>query len=151
MARRSKFKKLIHHPFWMVKSLIVAARPPFPPRKIPRMIFIDAVSGYRGIFSHVPPVTEEEAAYDTVVEPFLESEADIAAYIRDVQERQINRQYMLKKPEHEVIDRTLVYLPIYKVRVESDEIDDVFYINANTGESENFLSGRWRNGEDLLN
>ncbi|CAM4333410.1 hypothetical protein [Lacicoccus alkaliphilus] len=143
-------QELIHHPFWMVKSLIVAARPPFPPKKIPRMIFIDAVSGYRGIFSHVPTITEEEAADGSIAAPFLRNEEDIDIYIRHVQEKQINKQYLLKKPEHEVVEKTLAHLPIFKVRVESAEINDVFYINANTGESEAFLSERWRSKKDLL-
>lgn len=142
-------QELIYHPFWMVKSLIVAARPPFPPKKIPRMIFIDAVSGYRGIFSHVPPITEE-AADGSIVPPFLQNEEDIDIYIRHVQEKQINKQYLLKKPEHEIVERTLAHLPIFKVSVESAEINDVFYINANTGESEDFLSERWRSKKDLL-
>lgn len=143
-------QELIYHPFWMVKSLIIAARPPFPPKKIPRMIFIDAVSGYRGIFSHVPPITKEEAADGSITTPFLRSEEDIDIYIRHVQEKQINKQYLLKKPEHEVVERTLAHLPLFKIRVESAEISGTFYINANTGEPEDFLSERWAGRKDLL-
>lgn len=141
---------LIYHPIWLVKSLIVAARPPFQPKKIPRMIFVDAVSGYRGIFSHVPPLVDETADTSQTVTPFLYKEEDIASYVKDVQEKQINRQYVLKKPAHEVIETSLVYLPVYKIKVQSEEIDETFYINANTGESEKFLSERWAGKKDLL-
>ena len=140
-------KTLIHHPFWMVKSMVLADRPPFPPRKIPRMIFVDAVSGYRGIFSHVPPVTEEEAGEK--VDPYI-MEEDLQKYVDDVRKRQIDKQYMLKKPRHETVETSLAYLPVYEVKVESAEVDETFHINANTGESEGFLSERWRSGKDLL-
>lgn len=141
--------RLLYHPFWMIKNLVVADRPPFPPKKIPRIIFVDAVSGYRGIFSHVPPVTEEEAGDEQIVSPYI-GKNDVGRYAEDVREKQINKQYMLKKPNHEHLETSLVYLPIYKVTVGSDEIDQTFYINGNTGESEQFLSDRWLNGKDLL-
>ncbi|MCD2137896.1 hypothetical protein [Salinicoccus halitifaciens] len=140
-------KTLIHHPFWMVKSMVLADRPPFPPRKIPRMIFVDAVSGYRGIFSHVPPVTEE--APGEKIEPHI-TEEDLQKYVDDVRKRQIDKQYMLKKPRHETVETTLAHLPVYEVKVESAEVDETFYINANTGEDEQFLSERWTSKKDLL-
>src|SRR5699024_4853490 len=50
---------VIYHRIWLVESVIVAARPPFRPKTIPRIIFVDGVSGYRGVFSHVPPIVDE--------------------------------------------------------------------------------------------
>jgi len=141
---------LIYHPIWLVKSLIVAARPPFRPKKIPRIIFVDAVSGYRGIFSHVPPIVDETVDSSQAVKPFLYNEEEIKPYVENVQEKQINRQYMLKKPVHEVVETSLVHLPIYIVKVHSEEIEETFYINGNTGESEKFLSERWIGKKDLL-
>lgn len=140
---------LLYHPFWMVKNLVVADRPPFPPKKIPRMIFVDAVSGYRGIFSHVPPVSEEAVDEGLIVQPFIQ-ENEVDRYTEDVRAKQINKQYLLKKPRHEQVETALVYLPIYKVVVESNEINKIFYINGNTGESERFLSERWKSGKDLI-
>ena len=140
---------LLYHPFWMVKNLVLADRPPFPPKKIPRMIFIDAVSGYRGIFSHVPPVSEEAVGDRLVVEPVIQ-ENEVGKYAEDVRRKQIDKQYLLKKPRHKIVETSMVYLPIYKVVVDSAEVDRTFYINGNTGESEQFLSGRWESGKDLI-
>ncbi len=142
-------KEMLYHPFWMAKNLIVADRPPFPPKKIPRIIFVDAVSGYRGLFSHVPPINTESIADKMLTAPQI-TEENLEKYIKDVQEKQINRSYILKKPRHENKATELVYLPIWKVKVSSSELDHTFYINGNTGESEQFISERWWNGKDLL-
>src|SRR5690625_4363106 len=143
-------KELIYHPFWIVKNLVIAERPPFPSKKMPNIIFIDAVSGYRGLFSKIPPVTAEEVEGETLVPLRISNEKDVNKYIKNVQEKQINRSYILKKPIHEVKEVSLVYLPIWKVKVKSDELNETFYINGNTGESEKFMSDRWKSGKDLL-
>ncbi|MFA1818786.1 hypothetical protein ACDX78_01065 [Virgibacillus oceani] len=143
-------KELIYHPFWIVKNLVIAERPPFPSKKMPNVIFIDAVSGYRGLFSKIPPITEEEVEAHALATLRISMDEDVTKYIRNVQEKQINRSYVLKKPKHEVKEITLVYLPIWKAKVKSDELDETFYINGNTGESEKFMSDRWERGKDLL-
>lgn len=143
-------KELIYHPFWIAKNLVIAERPPFPPRKMPNVIFVDAVSGYRGLFSTIPPITKEEVEVDNLVTLGITEKKEVHKYIKNVQEKQINRSYILKKPIHEIKEVSLVYLPIWKVKVKSDEIDGYFYINGNTGESEKFMSDRWKSGKDLL-
>lgn len=90
-------KMLIYHPYWIVKTLVVAARSPFPPKKLPQVIFVDGVSGYKGVFSHVPPVIEEEMNSNQLLSPELGEIEIIEKYVVNVQEKQINRQYMLKK------------------------------------------------------
>src|SRR5699024_9370415 len=104
---------------------------------------------YRGIFSHVPVLTDEEAGEGQIVAPYI-MEEDLHKYAEDVRKKQIDKQYLLKKPGHETVETTFVYLPIYEVKVKSSEVDRTFYINANTGESEQFLSERWRDGKDLI-
>lgn len=143
-------KELIYHPFWIAKTLVIAERPPFPSKKMPNVIFVDAVSGYRGLFSHIPPVTEEEIETNTLATLRINKEEDVNKYIKNVQEKQINRSYILKKPIHEVKDVSLIYLPIWKVKVKSEDLKETFYINGNTGESEKFMSERWKSGKDLL-
>lgn len=142
-------KELMYHPFWIVKNLVIAERPPFPSKKMPNVIFVDAVSGYRGLFSHVPPITDEEMESDRLT-PLKIQKEDVNKYIKNVQEKQINRSYILKKPIHEVKEVSLVYLPIWKARIKSGEIQEIFYINGNSGQSEKFMSERWKSGEDLL-
>ncbi|MFS0671578.1 hypothetical protein [Ornithinibacillus sp. 179-J 7C1 HS] len=143
-------KTLIYHPFYIAKTVVLAERPPFPPKKTPNLIFVDGVSGYRGVFSKVPPITEEEVEEDFLVPVRIPDDKAALQYIKDVQQNQINRSYVLKKPLHDIKGVTLHYLPIWKVVVNSGYIKDVFFINANTGESEKYLSSRWRNGKDLL-
>jgi hypothetical protein len=142
-------RELFYHPFWIVKNLVIAERPPFPPRKMPNIIFIDAVSGYRGLFTTIPPMQEEEVEIERLVAPEI-SEEVLDKYIRNVQHKQINRSYILKKPLHEVKEVSLVYLPIWKVQVKGEIGPETFYINANTGESEKFMSERWKSKKDLL-
>ncbi|SES64286.1 hypothetical protein SAMN05216389_101215 [Oceanobacillus limi] len=136
-------RKLIYHPFWVAKTLVIAERPPFPAKKIPNVIFVDGVSGYRGVFSKVPPMTQEEVEPDSLVPVRIPDEKSARNYVKDVQQKQINRSYVLKKPIHEIKEISLDYLPLWKVVVKSELISETFYINANTGESEKYLSGTW--------
>lgn len=143
--------ELVYHPMWVAKLLLLADRKPFPPKKIPRMCFVDAVSGYRGLLSAVPPTTTKDVQKDgvTITAPRIK-EHDVEKYIKDVQERQINRQYVLKKPEHQIVDYFLIHLPLWKIRVESSLINKEFIINGNTGESEEFLAEQWKSRKWLL-
>ncbi|MBC5638314.1 hypothetical protein H8S33_16150 [Ornithinibacillus sp. BX22] len=143
-------KKLIYHPFYIAKTIVIAERPPFPPRRTPNLIFVDGVSGYRGVFSKVPPLTREEVEPDYLVSVRIPDEHSAVNYVRDVQQKQINRSYVLKKPKHEIREISLNYLPLWKVAVKSELVKEIFYINANTGESEKYMSRRWREGKDLL-
>lgn len=142
--------ELIYHPFWIAKTLVIADRPPFPPRKQPNMIFVDAVSGYRGVFSKVPPIRTEQIDQSKRIQALISDKADAERYVKNVQEKQINRSYILKKPRHEIRDITLTYLPLWKVTVRSGLINETYYINGNTGESEKFMAERWQSGNDLL-
>lgn len=149
IEQHTTHKEMIYHPIWMIKNMVVAGRPPFPPKKIPRVIFVDAVSGYRGLFSHVPHLINAQADDSQMVEPVID-EASLDKYISDVRTKQINRSYMLKKPDHTLEGTSLTYLPLWKVTVASDFINHVFYINANTGEDEQFMSDRWKSRKDLI-
>jgi hypothetical protein len=142
--------ELVYHPFWLAKTLVIADRPPFPPRKQPNMIFVDAVSGYRGVFSRVPPIRNQQLDQSRLVQMRISDKADAERYVKNVQEKQINRSYILKKPRHEIRDISLTYLPLWKVAVRSGLINETFYINGNTGESEKFMAERWQSGKDLL-
>ncbi|GEL78177.1 hypothetical protein [Tenuibacillus multivorans] len=142
--------ELLYHPFWVAESLVVADRPPFQPKKTPNIIFVDAVSGYRGVFSKVPSIESIEIDPAHLVKKNIKTQTESKKYIKDVQEKQINRAYILKKPKHEVEHIYESYLPIWKVTIESDLIDDTFYINGNTGELEQHMSKRWNDSQDIL-
>ncbi|SFD89040.1 hypothetical protein SAMN05216238_105160 [Lentibacillus persicus] len=150
LRQNTKTCELLFHPFWLAKTLVIADRPPFPPRKQPNMIFVDAVSGYRGVFSKIPPISNREIGDGSIVETFITDTDDAERYVKNVQENQINRSYILKKPMHEIREISLFYLPLWKVSVSSELLDETFFINGNTGESEKFMSERWQNKVDLL-
>ncbi|MUK90375.1 hypothetical protein GMD78_18615 [Ornithinibacillus sp. L9] len=138
-------KRLIYHPFWVAKVLVIAERPPFPPRKLPNVIFVDGVSGYRGVFSKVPPIQKEEVDSGEIVPLKIASQNEAKRFVKDVQEKQINRSYILKKPLHELKNLQLVYLPLWKINITSEPVTDTLYINANTGEIEKHLQQQWKN------
>ncbi|GAB3067021.1 hypothetical protein ACFOU0_00210 [Salinicoccus sesuvii] len=140
---------LIHHPVWIIKNTVIAARRPFKPKRTPNMIFVDAVSGYRGLLSTVPAIHEVAVEKDSIVRATID-QSEVDRYIEDVQAKQIDRSYVLKKPHHESSDLRLVHLPLWKVVLRGERQDEIYYINANTGESEYFMSRRWNSGEDLI-
>ncbi|WP_173918209.1 hypothetical protein [Halobacillus sp. Marseille-Q1614] len=139
--------KRLYHPMWVAKLLVIADRKPFPPRKKPNMVFVDAVSGYRGLFPSVPPMKEAEAGSGEIVPVQLTKQQVEETYIIDIQQKQINRSYVLKKPRYELKDLFLTYLPLWKVSVDSSYLTKEFVINANTGESEEYMSKLWKSGE----
>ncbi|TVT28265.1 hypothetical protein FO441_07590 [Salinicoccus cyprini] len=149
IRQRIESSRLIHHPMWIIKNTVVATRRPFKPKRIPNMIFVDAVSGYRGLLSTVPFISEVSVDKNSIVNPVID-EADVARYVKDVQTMQIDRSYVLKKPQHEPSEPRLVHLPLWKVVISGDQGREIHYINANTGESEAFMSGRWASGVDLI-
>lgn len=136
-------KELFYHPLWIAKTLVIAGRRPFPPKKIPKMIFVDAISGYRGMLSTVPQTVSIHVKPEHLTNIGI-IEEDVKKYIKDVQEKQINRSYVLKKPDHKLIELSLVYLPLWRVNVKSDMLNKEFIINANTGESEEYMVTFWQ-------
>src|SRR5690625_3648807 len=131
-------KELLYHPIWLAKTLVIADRKPFPPKKTPNMIFVDAVSGYRGLISTIPETVKADINIEKLVHSKITSN-DVLKYFKDVQTSQINRSYILKKPKHKIIDFFLVYLPLWKGKVSSQLFETDFIINANTGDSEDHM------------
>lgn len=136
-------KHVIYHPFWIAKTLVIADRKPFSPKKSPNMIFIDGVSYYRGLFANIPDLVETTVNQPKNIIKSDLQKADVPRYVRDVQFSQINRTYLLKKPRHEIVDYFITYLPLWVVELNSPHWKETFYINANTGEHESHLSKLW--------
>ncbi|MBP2004845.1 hypothetical protein [Halobacillus andaensis] len=139
--------KRVYHPMWVAKLLVIADRKPFPPRKKPNMVFVDAVSGYRGLFPTVPPMNDREVENGEVVPAQLTKQQVEETYILDIQQNQINRSYVLKKPSYQLEELFLTYLPLWNVHVDSSYLTKEFIINANTGESEEYMSQLWGSGK----
>lgn len=135
-------KKFYYHPFWVAKLLVIAERKPFSPKVTPQMVFIDAITGYRGILSSVPYVKEDDVDSIDLMKPFISSEERVQKYIIDIQINQINNLYMIKKPIYETKDVALHYIPFYKVQVKSPLINKELLLNVNTGEHEDYLWSR---------
>ncbi|RYG71435.1 hypothetical protein EU245_14115 [Lentibacillus lipolyticus] len=142
--------QLVYHPLWLAETLVIANRPPFPPKKTPNMVFVDAVSGYRGVFSKIPPIQDCEVMLKDMVSMQIPDTDSVKKYVRDVQTKQINRSYILKKPGHEIRDIYPVYLPLWKIVIRSELVNGTFYMNANTGELETHMQKRWQDGRNLL-
>jgi len=143
LKRNMTNQELFYHPLWIAKTLVIAGRSPFPPKKIPKMIFVDAISGYRGMLSTVPDMVDIDVKPKELNEVGITVE-EAEKYIKDVQEKQINRSYVLKKPDHQLVELSLVHLPLWKVIVKSDVVNKEFIINANTGESEEYMGNFWQ-------
>lgn len=144
-------KQLIYHPLWVAKLIVIADRKPFNPKKTPMMAFVDGVSGYRGLFATNPKIeTATNIMSSQRTKPVIHDENEVLKYITDVQQKQINRSYVLKKPNHKVVDFFLAYLPIWIVDISHNKIKQQFIINANTGESEQYMAGLWKTKERLI-
>ncbi len=150
LEKQMKNPELIFHPMWIVKLLVIADRKPFPSKVMPNMLFIDSVSGYRGLFSKVPELNLTDVSSRQLQEPTISRQEALDKYVPDIQQKQINRSYILKKPRHEIESIELVYLPLWKVNVYKDRSKKVYYMNANTGESEALVSELWKTKKWLL-
>ncbi|MGI8314296.1 hypothetical protein [Halobacillus mangrovi] len=140
-------KEKMYHPMWVVKMLVIADRKPFPPKIKPNMAFIDAVSGYRGLFPSIPPITSKEVSESKLKRADITKQDLLKRYVIDVQDKQINRNYILKKPRYEIKETELVYLPLWEVAVDTNFLTTTFIINGNTGESEDLLFKLWQSNE----
>ncbi|MBN8235594.1 hypothetical protein JF544_10070 [Halobacillus kuroshimensis] len=142
----TKLEKM-YHPMWIVKMLVIADRKPFPSKVKPNMAFIDGRSGYRGLFPNVPPITQKEVLDSKVRSADITKQDVLNKYVTDIQEKQINRNYVLKKPRYDIKEIEVVYLPLWKVEVDSPYLTKTFVINGNTGESEDLLFELWSKNE----
>ncbi|WP_150462143.1 hypothetical protein [Nesterenkonia ebinurensis] len=138
-------RKLIHHPIWLAKILSYADRPPFPPKVRPNVVFIDAVSGYRGVMETIPPLRDplgddDAAAHQSALK--ITTAEQTRPYIKAVLDK-VDRSYMMKKPRHSIEEITLVYLPLWRVKLDLAEGPDELIINANTGEPETYMADQW--------
>lgn len=133
--------ELLLHPMWLAWARIIADRPPFRPVVRPTVIFVDAVSGYRGQLTTVPHTQELDPDVGTVQQARVRDEGRARELVRDVQTQQINRSYVLRKPRHEVSRLKLLYLPLW--RFDPGDGGDVAVINAVTGDDEAYLASRW--------
>lgn len=141
---------LFYHPIWLAKTLVIAERPPFPPKKMPNMIFVDAVSGYRGIFSNIPSIKGKKVSKEMVGQCKITTKEQVVKYIEDVQLHQINRSYLLKKPKHKIVDIELCYLPLWEVKVDTSSGPRSYFLNANTAKDENYMAKKWQDHRLLL-
>ena len=134
-------KELVYHPLWLGKVLTFADRPPFPPKRTPNVVFIDAVSGYRGVLERVPAVDGGRQGVGTQVEAVITSRTRAERYVRAVLHT-VNRGYVLKKPQHELVSLDMVWLPLWKVSLNVDR-PRLVHVNGVTGEPESYMAQLW--------
>ncbi|KGP91811.1 hypothetical protein N780_15665 [Pontibacillus chungwhensis BH030062] len=132
-------KERVYHPMWIVKLLVIADRKPFKSKVTPNMVFIDAISGYRGLFPSIPPTAQKQVNSSDVKKAVISKDDLFTRYLPDVQDKQINRNYVLKKPRYEIKEAELVYVPLWEVELHTPFLTKSYYINGNTGESEELM------------
>lgn len=152
--------QLLLNPIWVARVEVVADRPPFAPLVRPRLIFVDGVSEYRGLLESVPPVREVAVQEDPagshaapVGEYRARMDGELIAVhrnvvdrdralelVQDVQMRQINRSYALRKPRHRILDIVVQHLPLWRLETTTGAVATV---NAVTGADESYLASRW--------
>ncbi|MFK5583765.1 hypothetical protein [Serinicoccus sp. LYQ131] len=130
--------ELVLHPLWIAWSDVLADRPPFRTAVRPTVIFVDAVSQYRGLLATVP---HTQVVEDGVVHPATVRRERALELVADVQQTQINRSYLLRKPRHEVRRLELLHLPVW--RFDPADGTAVGHVNAVSGADETYLAGRW--------
>jgi len=126
---------------WIARAEVIADRPPFRPVVRPTVIFVDAVSEYRGQLTTVPHTQEVDPGRATVNRARIRDEQRARELVQDVQAQQINRSYVLRKPRHEIRGLDLLFLPLW--RFDPGEGGDSAVINAVTGADESYLASRW--------
>lgn len=151
---------LLLHPLWVARVEVIADRPPFAPLVRPRLIFVDGVSEYRGLLEALPPTrlvivhadkdTGEAAAPGqfwarmggerVAVHRTAVGHDRALELVQDVQVRQINRSYALRKPRHRVVDVEEQHLPLWRFPTTTGSVATV---NAVTGVDEAYLASRW--------
>jgi hypothetical protein len=140
-------QELIYHPLWLGKVLTLADRPPFPPKQIPNAAFVDAVSGYRGVLERIPEVSPGANDDGRQVKPVINTEHQAKRYVQAVMHT-VNRGYVLKKPQHQLVSLELLYLPLWKVTAEVPE-RRVVHVNAVTGDPETYMARQWQSPDWL--
>ena len=133
--------ELVHHPMWIAKVLTYADRPPFSPKVTPNAVFVDAVSGYRGVLETMPAMDQPLPERANRPEATIATAEAAKAYVDAVLQK-VNRQYMLRKPRHEIAELLQVALPLIRVRLDLDGGTDVV-INGNTGAPETYMASLW--------
>jgi hypothetical protein len=132
--------QLLLHPMWIAWSDVLADRPPFRPVVRPSVIFVDAVSEYRGLLASVPH-TQVLGAGPAQVHRATVPRDRAGDLVSDVQQSQINRSYLLRKPRHEVRRLELLHLPVW--RFDPGDGTSPAHVNAVSGADESYLAGRW--------
>ena len=118
------YKKL-----YFCKILALAARTPFPPKKIDYTLFYDPVMNQGGLTESVPAAQAQEVDEQLIL-PEKYTLETFEAQKKDFVEKYILRAYLLKRPELQDRGIEEVYLP-YWVCTFSSKVE--ILVNAATG------------------
>ena len=119
---------LCYKKIYFLKVLALASRVPFPPKKVPYVIFYDPETREGGITYEVPESEQIEVDEQLVRQTEFSLE-DFEKEQPALIEKYILKQYLLKRPEIELRGSDELYLPYYSCRFEGQEI----LFNAATG------------------
>ena len=122
-----------YKPYWFVKILALAARPPLKPKKIKYVAFVDAVTGFAGLTYSFPQFVKIDTGELNIEKPQVDKHK-MMSIINKVTEQQILRKYLLKRPELIINDSELIFLPYLKAKVYAGNTLNTLYINRISGE-----------------
>lgn len=125
--------RLWYKRFYFAKFLALAARTPFPPKRIGYVLFYDAHSGEGGLTNGVPVWAEKETDPEAVL-PEAYSREDFLSRQGALVEKHILRQYLLKRPDLKLEGIETVYLPYYECDCDAGGIRKKIFVNAASGD-----------------
>ena len=120
--------ELCYKKMYFLKMLALAARTPFPPKKVPYVLFFDSRIGVGGPTPGVPEYKMTEVP-DEAVYPDVYDRKGFEAKYDELINKFILKQYLLKRPELKKEGSDEIYLPYYKCTYNGREV----FINAGTG------------------
>jgi hypothetical protein len=126
--------KPAYYPFWFIKAEAYADRSPFSPKLRRHVLYIDAMTGDRGLTNQFPKIEQKSKTKIDVLSPRFNKEK-VDNLINELVEDFILRPYLLKRPTVKIVGKELIYLHYYLVNVKTKS--DVRYslsVNSLSGE-----------------
>lgn len=127
-------EEICYKKVYFIKILSFASRYPFKPKRKGYVLYYDSMFGQGGLTQIVPETKtidiDESRAFDDVYG--LEK---LNAEMEKLIEKFIYKRYMLKRPEIKMVGVEEIYLPYYVYYAKEGIVNDIFLLNAITGQA----------------
>ncbi len=119
-----------YRPFYFVNIEALCDRPPFKPKKVYYVIYIDAVSGRYGLTYVYPNYSSYYAKKEDICSEVF-TKHKIEDMLSNIIEKLILRKYVIKRPSLKILNGKMVYIPYYEVKCDGN---DIYLVNILSGE-----------------